>query len=152
MNKLNLDGRMNFIHDVYDTLNYPNVSIQLMSIWSGIESLILSETPGTRNSIQSRCAMILEDEAEKRKLKFKEIGELYKFRCDVIHGNAEDFNLLSHIEDFDFSTGTPEIIGENTKRLYKSYELLTQLLLKVLDRGEFWTREELRKLQDDFPV
>lgn len=152
MNRLNRDGRMNFIHDIYDALNFPNVTIQLMSIWSGIESVILSETPGTRNSIQSRCAMILEDEPEKRKLKSKRIGELYTFRCNVIHGNAEDFNLLSHIEDFDLSTDTPEIIGENTKRLYESYELLTQLLLKVLERGEFWTREELRKLQDDFPV
>ena len=152
MNKLNRDGRMNFIHDIYDGLNYPNVSIQLMSIWSGIESVILSETLGTRKSIQSRCAMILEDEPEKRKLKFKRVGDLYNFRCEVIHGNAKDFNLLSHIQDFDLSTGTPEIIGENTKMLYESYELLTQLLLKVLERGDFWNREELRKLQDDFPV
>jgi len=96
--------------------------------------------------------MILEDEPEKRKLKSKRVGELYNFRCKVIHGKAEDFNLLSHIEDFDLSTGTPEIIGENTKRLYESYELLSQLLMKVLERGDFWTREELRKLQNDFPV
>ena len=152
MNRLNRDGRMNFIHDIYDVLNFPNVSIQLMSIWSGIESVILSETPGTRKSIQSRCAMILEDEPEKRKMKSKRVGDLYNFRCKVIHGKAEDFNLLSHTEDFDLSTDTPEIIGENTKRLYESYELLSQLLLKVLERGDFWTREELKKLQDDFPV
>jgi hypothetical protein len=152
MNGLNRDGRMNFIHDIYDALNYPNVSIQLMSIWSGIESVVLSETPGTRNSIQSRCAMILEDEPEKRKLRFKRIGDLYNFRCEVIHGKAKDFNLHSHIEDLDLSTGTPETLGENTKRLFESYELLTQLLLKVLERGEFWTREELREFQNDFPV
>jgi hypothetical protein len=152
MNYLNRDGRLNFIHDIFDALNYPNVSIQLMSIWSGIESVILSESPDTRYSIQSRCAMILEAEPEKRKLKFKRIGELYNFRCEVIHGNSKDFNLLSHIEDFDLSSSPPEIIGENTKRLYESYDLLTQLLLKVLERGEFWTREELRNLQNDFPV
>ena len=99
---------MNFIHDIFDSLNYPNLSIQLMSIWAGIESIILSETPGTRKSIQSRCAMILEDERKKRESKFKRIGELYDFRCKVIHGKAKDFNLLSFTEDFDFSNDVPE--------------------------------------------
>lgn len=150
INKLNEDGRMNFIHDIYDSLNYPNVSIQLMSIWSGIESVILSETLGTRKSILSRCAMILEDDPEKRESKYKRIGELYNFRCRVIHGKAKDFNLHSHIRDFDISTDAAEITGENTKRLYESYELLTQLILKVLDRGEFWSKEELTLLQKEY--
>jgi len=151
MNQLNRDGRMNFIHDIYDTLNFPNMSVQLMSIWSGIESIILSETPGTRKSIKSRCAMILEDEVEKQKSRFKRIGELYDFRCEVIHGK-KNFDLLSHIEDFDLSTEIPKIEGGNTKKLYESYQLLTELLLKVIARGEFWAREELRELQNDFPV
>ena len=148
INQLNRDGRMNFIHDIFDSLNYPNLSIQLMSIWSGIESIILSETPGTRKSIQSRCAMILEDDRKKRESKFKRIGELYDFRCKVIHGKAKDFNLLSFIEDFDFSTDVPGMKGENTKRLFESYGVLTELLLKVIERGEFWSREELKELQD----
>ena len=151
MNRLNRDGRMNFIHDIYDTLNFPNMSVQLMSIWAGIESIVLSETPGTRKSIKSRCAMILEGEVEKQKSKFKRIGELYDFRCEIIHGK-KNFDLLSHIKDFDLSTETPKIKGANTKKLYESYQLLTELLLKVVARGEFWTREELRELQNDFPV
>ncbi len=151
MNRLNRDGRMNFIHDIYDTLNFPNMSVQLMSIWAGIESIVLSETPGTRKSIKSRCAMVLEDEVEKQKSRFKRIGELYDFRCEIIHGK-KNFDLLSHIEDFDLSIETPKIKGANTKKLYESYQLLTELLLKVVARGEFWTREELRELQKDFPV
>ena len=150
MNRLNRDGRMNFIHDIYDTLNFPNMSVQLISIWSGIESIILSETPGTRKSIKSRCAMILEDGVEKQKSRFKRIGELYDFRCEVIHGK-KNFDMLSHIGDFDLSTEIPKIEG-NTKKLYESYQLLTELLLKVVARGEFWTREELIELQNDFPV
>lgn len=152
MNKLSRDGRMNFLHDIYDSLSYPNVSIQLMAIWSGIESVILSESSNTRKSILTRCAMILEDDPDERKLKYKRIGELYSFRCKVVHGNAQDFNLQSHIGDFDFSTDAPEITGENTKKLYESYELLTELILKVLDRGDFWSREELILLQDEFLV
>ena len=150
MNQLNRDGRMNFIHDIYDTLNFPNMSVQLMSIWSGIESIILSETPGTRKSIKSRCAMILEDEVEKQKSRFKRIGELYDFRCEVIHGK-KNFDMLSHIGDFDLSTEIPKIEGENTKKLYESYQLLTELLLKVLEMGRFWSRDELREFQKNFP-
>lgn len=149
INRLNRDGRMNFIHDIYDTLNFPNMSVQLISIWSGIESIILSETPGTRKSIKSRCAMILEDEAEKQKSRFKRIGKLYDFRCEVIHGK-KNFDMLSHIEDFDISTEVPKIEGENTKRLYESYQLLTDLLLKVLEIGRFWTHDELREIGKKF--
>lgn len=151
INRLNQDGRMNFIHDIYDTLNFPNMSVQLMSIWAGIESIILSETPGTRKSIKSRCAIILEDEVEKQKSTFNRIGELYDFRCEVIHGK-KNFDMLSHIGDFDLSTEIPKIVGENTKKLYESYQLLTELLLKVVARGKFWTREELRELQKGFSV
>lgn len=150
INQLNRDGRMNFIHDIYDTLNFPNMSVQLISIWSGIESIILSETPGTRKSIKSRCAMILEDEVEKQKSRFKRIGKLYDFRCEVIHGK-KNFDILSHIEDFDLSTEVPKIEGENTKKLYESYQILTELLLKVLEKGRFWTRNELREIQKKFP-
>ena len=149
INRLNGDGRMNFIHDIYDTLNFPNMSVQLMSIWAGIESIILSETPGTRKSIKSRCAIILEDEVEKQNSTFKRIGELYDFRCEVIHGK-KNFDMLSHIEDFDLSTEVPKIEGENTKKLYESYQILTELLLKVLEKGRFWTRDELRKIGDNF--
>lgn len=152
VNQLNREGRMNFIYDIYDSLNYPNVSIQLMSIWSGIESIVHSESSETGKSIRYRCAMILEDEKEGRMSKSKRIGELYRFRCKVIHGDAEDFNLLSHFEDFDLSSGVPEIKGENSRRLYESYKVFTELLLKVLEKGRFWSPEELRELQNDFPV
>lgn len=148
INQLNRDGRMNFIHDVYDVLNFPNMSVQLMAIWSGIESIILSEGK-VRESIKSRCAMILEEDEEKQKSRFKRIGKLYDFRCKVIHGD-ENFNMLSIIEDFDLSADGPKFSG-NTQKLYESYQLLTDLLLKVLERGKFWTREELREIQDKYP-
>ena len=138
INQLNREGRMNFIHDVYDVLNFPNVSVQVMAIWSGIESIILSEGR-VRESIKSRCAMILEEDEEKQKSRFKRIGELYDFRCKVIHGN-ENFNLLTVIEE-----------SESTKKFCESYQLLTDLLLKVLERGRFWTREELREIQEKYP-
>lgn len=148
INQLNRDGRMNFIHDVYDVLNFPNMSVQLMAIWSGIESIILSEGR-VRESIKSRCAMILEEDEEKQKSRFKRIGKLYDFRCKVIHGN-ENFNMLSIIEDFDLSADVPKFSG-NTQKFYESYQLLTDLLLKVLERGKFWTREELREIQENYP-
>ena len=148
INQLNRDGRINFIHDVYDVLNFPNMSVQLMAIWSGIESIILSEGK-VRESIKSRCAMILEEDEEKQKSRFKRIDKLYDFRCKVIHGN-ENFNMLSIIEDFDPSADGPKFSG-NTQKLYESYQLLTDLLLKVLERGKFWTREELREIQENYP-
>ena len=148
INQLNRDGRMNFIHDVYDVLNFPNMSVQLMAIWSGIESIILSEGK-VRESIKSRCAMILEEDEEKQKSRFKRIGKLYDFRCKVIHGN-ENFNMLSIIEDFDLSADGPKFSG-NTQKLHESYQLLTDLLLKVLERGKFWTRKELREIQEKYP-
>ena len=58
--------------------------------------------------------------------------------------------MLSHIEDFDISTEVPKIEGENTKRLYESYQLLTDLLLKVLEIGRFWTHDELREIGKKF--
>lgn len=94
--------------------------------------------------------MILEDEVEKQKSRFKRIGKLYDFRCEVIHGK-KNFDILSHIEDFDLSTEVPKIEGENTKKLYESYQILTELLLKVLEKGRFWTRNELREIQKKFP-
>lgn len=149
INQLNRDGRMNFIHDLYDVLNFPNLSVQFMAIWSGIESIILSESDGVRKSIQSRCAMILEGDEEKQKSRFKRIGKLYEFRCKVIHGN-ENFDMLSINEDVDMSDEVPKISG-NAQKFYESYQLLTDLLLKVLERGRFWTREELREIQDKYP-
>ncbi len=95
--------------------------------------------------------MILEDEVEKQKSRFKRIGELYDFRCEVIHGK-KNFDMLSHIGDFDLSTEIPKIEGENTKKLYESYQLLTELLLKVLEMGRFWSRDELREFQKGFSV
>ena len=93
--------------------------------------------------------MILEEDEEKQKSRFKRIGKLYDFRCKVIHGN-ENFNMLSINEDVDMSDEVPKISG-NAQKFFESYQLLTDLLLKVLERGRFWTRKELRKIQEKYP-
>ena len=149
INRLNRDGRMNFIHDVYDTLNFPNMSVQLMTIWSCIESIILSEPQRTSKSIKVRCAMILGGEEEEQKSRFKLVGELYDFRCKVIHGN-KNFDMQSIIEELNNSKENPDY-GGNLRKLFQSYNLMTSLLIKVIERGEFWSRDELREIQHSSP-
>jgi len=145
---LNENGRMNFFHDLYDSLHFPNVSVQLTLIWSGIESIVKSDHTGTRHSIKSRCAMILGGTREEQRDIFNKVGKLYNFRCDVIHGNKE-FSMLNYMNDFEEDDGGFKPIG-GAKKLCDSYQILTDLLLKVIDDGKFPTKSELKSMQNQY--
>jgi hypothetical protein len=146
--ELNSNGGLNFIHDLYDSLHFPNPSVQLTLIWSGIESIVKSKSPGTRHSIKSRCAMLLRISQKEREDIFRKVGKLYDFRCDIIHGN-KTFSMLESIRDYKENEEEVSVEG-NTKLLYESYDILRELVVKIIEDKEFPIKTELDKMQNEF--
>jgi len=143
--QLSETGRFTFLHDVFDTLNYPNPAVQLVQVWAGIESIVKSKSPGTRRSIRARCAMLLRDTEKEQWKLYKKMGKLYDFRCNVVHGNKE-FSIKEWMNDL-----SPEgSVKGKTMKLFDSFEILKELMVKVIQDGEMPSKKKLEKMQNEF--
>ena len=142
--QMNKSGDLHFLLDLFDVINFPNPTIQLVQVWAAIESIVKSQSPKTRHSIRARCAMLLcESELEKREL-YSHIGKLYDFRCAVVHG-TEEFSMEKYLNGFHET----KVVGE-TKLLFDSFSILKRLVTKVIEMGEMPNSEQLQALQDDY--
>ena len=56
--QLNNLGELNFLHDLFDIINFPNPGVQLIQIWAAIEALLKSNPKSVRRSLRYRCAML----------------------------------------------------------------------------------------------
>ena len=139
-------GVFTFLHDIFDTLNFPNPAVQLVQVWAGIESIVKSKSPGTRRSIRARCAMLLRDTEEEQWKLYKKMGKLYDFRCNVVHGNNE-FSMKEWMNDLSLDDGS---VKGKTKKLFESFEILKELMVKVIQDGEMPSKENLEKKQHEF--
>ena len=109
--QMNQSGDLNFLLDLFDVINFPNPTIQLVQVWAAIESIVKSQSPKTRHSIRSRCAMLLSESKQEIRQLYTHIGKLYDFRCAVVHG-SEDFSMGKYLNGLQ---GT-EIVNETHSR------------------------------------
>ena len=142
--QMNKSGDLNFLLDLFDVINFPNPTIQLVQVWAAIESIVKSQISKTRHSIRSRCAMLLSESEQEIRQLYTDIGKLYDFRCAVVHGNKE-FSMGKYLNGFQ---GT-EIVNE-TKLLFDSFSILKRLVVKVIEIGEMPDSKQLQALQDKY--
>jgi hypothetical protein len=142
--QMNSSGELHFLHDLFDIINFPNPSIQLVQIWAAIESVVKSQIKKTRHSIRSRCAMLLCETVHERRQLYAHIGKLYDFRCAIVHG-TEEFSIEKYLNGFQET----EIVGE-TKLLFDSFSILKRLVVKMIEGGEIPSPEILHTLQNDY--
>ena len=142
--QMNQSGDLNFLLDLFDVINFPNPTIQLVQVWAAIESIVKSQSSKTRHSIRSRCAMLLSESKQEICQLYTHIGKLYDFRCAVVHG-TEDFSMGKYLNGLQ---GT-EIVNE-TKLLFDSFSILKRLLIKVIEKGEMPDSKQLKALQDNY--
>ena len=116
-------------------------------IWAAIEDLLKpkrTKEHGIRFGLRSRGAMMLGRNDEEISKLFEQIGNLYGKRNDATHGRQ-----------FTYNKGiipTPD----NTKlktdmlALRSSYQLLCEILIRIIDRGTLFTDSELLELEDGY--
>ena len=147
--ELNTDGRMNFFHDLYDSLHFPNPSVQLTQIWTGIENIVQSTKKCTTSSIKSRCAMLLGKNAKEQLKISRSVGILYSFRSDIVHG-SKSFSLLEYIDGFQYDGKDDYFLKGRAGLLFETYEILNQLITKVIEENKFPSKSKLNSLQRKF--
>lgn len=96
-------------------------SLIMVAIWAALEALFSPSTTELRFRVSALIASYLEPPGERRQSRAKEIGKLYDKRSSAAHGKAahEDNDLLA------------------------SFNLLGEVLRKMLDEGRVPTKPEL---------
>tara|TARA_Y100000766_G_C18698918_1_gene503247 strand:+ start:270 stop:575 length:306 start_codon:yes stop_codon:yes gene_type:complete len=97
--------------------------------------------------------MLLGDTSEEQKNLYDRVGKLYDFRCEIVHGK-KSFILEEYL------SGMLDEISENNQskpdkvskwsKLRQSYEILCDLLVKMIQDEEIPTIKKLEKMQDEF--
>ena len=122
----------------------------LMAIlWAGIEFIVKPPSP-IRQSISRRISVILHDMRVLPGATMldisQEIMNFYDYRCDVVHGNRpmiSDWNSMrnGHINNDDF---------RGLDALQGTFNVFRLLFIGVIERGGFFSKEELIELEKKF--
>ena len=142
--QLNNLGELNFLHDLFDIINFPNPGVQLIQIWAAIEALLKSNPKKVRRSLRYRCAMLLGNTLEERMEINERVGELYDFRCEVVHG-SKNFSMTEYLHGISETQVSDEI-----KLLWGSFDILKRLVIGIIESGVIPTKKQLQKLESEF--
>ena len=93
---------------------------------------------GIRHSLRSRCAMILEDEENGQKNRYDSIGELYNFRSEIVHG-IRSFSVVDAAKN-----------PENVVLMFKSFTLLKELMISLIEAESMPSKQKLEYLQTEY--
>jgi hypothetical protein len=142
--QLNNSGELNFLHDLFDIINFPNPGVQLIQIWAAIEALLKPKDKSVRRSLRYRCAMILGNTLEERKELNERVGDLYDFRSKVVHG-GKNFSMTEYLHGINETQVSDEI-----KFLWGSFDILKRLVIVIIESGIIPTEKQLQKLESEF--
>ena len=122
-------------------------------IWAAIEDLLKpkpTDEHGIRFGFRARGAMLLGRSDEEIRKLFEQIGNLYGKRNAATHGRQFTYNK-GIIPTPDNTQLTTDMLS-----LRSSYQLLCEILIRVVDRGALYTETELLELEnkykEKFPV
>ena len=125
------------------------LEIRLISLWAAIENIVKPKAP-IRQSISKRIAMIDQDLASRvgidPKESYKEMKELYDYRCDVVHGNRP---LIENLE----ALNRGSLSEKDTKRMdgfNRTFHVFKLLLMGIIERGSFYEKRELDLFEEKF--
>ena len=125
------------------------LEIRLISLWAAIENIVKPKAP-IRQSISKRIAMIDQDLASRvgidPKEIYKEVKELYDYRCDVVHGNRP---LIENLE----ALNRGSLTEKDTKRMEgfsRTFHVFKLLLMGIIERGSFYEKRELDLFEEKF--
>ena len=125
------------------------LEIRLISLWAAIENIVKPKAP-IRQSISKRIAMINQDLAGRvgidPKESYKEMKELYDYRCDVVHGNRP---LIENLEALNRGSLTEKDI-KRMDGLSRTFHVFKLLLMGIIERGSFYEKRELDLFEEKF--
>lgn len=113
-------------------------------IWAAIEDLLKPKGNKIRFGIRARGAMLLGRTDEEVEMLFKQIGNLYGKRSAATHGRR-----------FTYMQGVKPDLSDNRlttdlRALMTSYQLLCDILIKIIDRGSLFNELELQELEESY--
>ena len=126
------------------------LEIRLISLWAAIENIVKPKAP-IRQSISKRIAMICNQDLEMRVGKdpkeiYKEVKELYDYRCDVVHGNRP---LIENLEGF-LRGSLTEKDAKRMDGFSRTFNVFKLLLMGIIERGSFYEKRELDLFEEKF--
>lgn len=112
-------------------------------IWAAIEHL-LKPKEKINFGIRVRGAMLLGRNDEEIKEFYKKIGRLYGRRSAATHGRKFSYfpGLTPNLSDKRFI--------EDIESIVYSYKILSDILIKIIDRGSMFTESELQNLEESY--
>ena len=120
---------------------------KMVIIWAGIECLVKSSSTGIRKALKTRIAMILGKDKEDKIRIFKNVAKLYDARCNATHGKKFakiDYSKVPTEENVN------EDVLNNIGSMIESYELLEDLLWKMIHIERLYSVDELKKFEEEF--
>ena len=119
------------------------VRAKMMLIWSALEDL-LQPKKFIRKRVRTRSAMILGKSNDERKKIYDFVGELYDSRNSATHGRP--FSYAYGLEDIPKN----QQLQKDGLSLVNSYQLLCDILWKIVDRGSRYTEKELEDMDYEY--
>lgn len=120
---------------------------KMVIIWSGIECLVKPPSVGIRKALKTRISMILGKDREDKTRIFKKVAKLYDTRCHATHGKAfAKIDYSKKPTEVNIQDETIEHLGA----MMDSYEILEELLWKMIHNERMYDNEELELMQEEF--
>ena len=113
-------------------------------IWAAIEDLLKPSQSSIRFGIRARGAMMIGRSDEEKKMLFKQIGDLYGKRSAATHGRKFTYNQGLRI-----NTGDKKLLPD-LLALRSSYQLLCEILIRIVDRNSMFSDSELSQLEREY--
>ena len=123
--------------------------VVLATMWSALESLVRSPSFETRQSMAKRLAIIISDRGIQDKEEiFREVLDLWKHRCAVIHGKSSlaDVNILESKSQGTVSDRHKEEINV----LERTIDLFRVTCQIMIEKGVPFSKDELVEMQERF--
>ena len=93
--------------------------------------------------------MLLGKNAKEQLKISRSVGKLYSFRSDIVHG-SKSFSLLEYIDGFQYDGKDDYFLKGRAGLLFETYEILNQLITKVIEENKFPSKSKLNSLQRKF--
>ena len=113
-------------------------------IWAAIEDLLKPNKSSIRFGIRARGAMMIGRSDEEIEMLFKQIGNLYGKRSAATHGRKFTYNQGLNINSENKRLQT-DILA-----LRSSYQLLCEILIRIVDRKSMFSDSELLQLEEQY--
>ena len=144
MYKADFDPVMIALEEYYND-SHPRT--KMVIIWAGIECLVKPPSTGVRKALKTRISMILGKDRDDKIRIFQKVAKLYDTRCLATHGRV--FAKIDYSKT-PTELNTQDETVEHLGAMMDSYEILEELLWKMIHNERMYSNEELELMQEEF--